>query len=241
MTEPIYRLHRLLKSQRKGATAPHNCRLNAILKRNSADFPYCVYGEQVAVRLAQTLRVPVADGVLTQVDGVIAFASLEVASPAMPLPDLLASQFAAAAERYPREAAGLTLFDILIGNWDRRENLKAAIKTDKVSLFRGFDHSHVLLEAKRTITESLKALQSLDLIVARHPFYGHVKKATLDEWLKKFALVSDEHIQDCCTLGRSFGEVDNNVQQALGQSLGWRKANLAIIIEQNLAVICPEP
>jgi len=49
---------------------------------------------------------------LTTVDSFVAFASLEVASPLIPLPDLLASQFAAAAQRYPKEAAGLTLFDI---------------------------------------------------------------------------------------------------------------------------------
>jgi len=241
LPEPIYKINRVLSGVRKGSTRPQNCRLNAILKRDSADFPYCVYGEQVAVRLAQSLGVPVAEGVLTQIDDHVAYASLEIASPLIPLPDLLPSQFAAAAQRYPREAAGLTLFDILIGNFDRLENLKAALKTPEISLFRGFDHSHVLLEAKASIRESLEALKSTALIVGYHPFYGHLQKDHIDDWLNRFALVADTQIRDCCLLGRPFGEVDEQVQQALGDSLVWRKRHLPEIVTHNLSLICTEP
>ena len=97
------------------------------------------------MRLAQTLHIPVADGVLAATGEGPAYASLEVASPDIPLPDLLQSQTVQVAEAYPDEVAALIAFDIFIGNRDRMRNIKASTVTPHIQIFKGFDHSHSLL------------------------------------------------------------------------------------------------
>lgn len=86
-------------------TGASPCTINAILKFDGPESPHCVYNEQVAVRLAQTLHIPIADGVLTTSGAGQAFVSLEVASPGIALPDILKSQIKQAAARYVDETA----------------------------------------------------------------------------------------------------------------------------------------
>ena len=68
-------------------------------------------------------------------------ASLEVAAPGIPFPNVLDSQCEWIAWTYPDEVAALTTFDVLISNC----NLKASIVTPHVRVFKAFDHSYVLL------------------------------------------------------------------------------------------------
>ncbi|WP_291317344.1 hypothetical protein [Desulfuromonas sp.] len=240
MKEPTYVLNRILKTRRQGITAPANCRLNAILKRDGLESPDCVYIEKVAVRLAQTFHVPVADGVLTEAEWELAFASLEVAAPRIPLPDLLKSQFKKTAEKYPDQVAALLVFDLLIGNRDRASNLKAALNTPGTSLFRGFDHSHVLLNIEDTPEKSIAALKARQLIVLFHPFFGLVMRVFLDLWVERISAVDDRLIRECCVFGRKFQNVSSTTQEALADALVWRKNTLADIVSSHTDQIDPQ-
>ena len=77
-----------------------------------AESPHLVYNELVSLRLAQSLKVPVADGVLTVSGDGLAYASLEVALPGKALPDALPSQFGVIAQDCPHESAGLLAFAV---------------------------------------------------------------------------------------------------------------------------------
>ena len=97
------------------------------------------------MRLAQTLHIPVADGVLvSQYDGP-AYASLQLVLPAIPLPNLLISQHGKCANKYPDESAAIVAFDIWIGNFDRAGNVKASLLSSNHPSIRALDHSHCLL------------------------------------------------------------------------------------------------
>src|SRR4030067_2856986 len=106
---PRYKIVRISKKPLPGITAPVACSLDAILKSDCAESPYCVYSELVALRLAQTIHIPVATGVLTTTGAGEAYASIEIASPGLRLPDLLPTQYAKAAKHYPDEAAALAV------------------------------------------------------------------------------------------------------------------------------------
>lgn len=217
------------------------CTLNAILKFDGDEIPHCVYVENVALRLAQTLHIPVADGALTMSGDGPAYASLELASPGIPLPNLLKSQRAHVAAQYPDEVAALIAFDILIGNWDRGENIKASTTTPHISIFKGFDHSHSLLSIQEEAHKSIARLKSTDLIVKHHPFYNLVSRSRLEAWAKRISMKDDLYIRECCLFGRPFRGVDQQMQNALGEALVWRKRSLKLIIARHIAQITPLP
>ncbi|MGC8733130.1 MAG: hypothetical protein ACP5RC_12870, partial [Halothiobacillaceae bacterium] len=165
MPEPTYRIRRIYSRKVKGSTQASQGTLDAILKFDGEESPHCVYNELVAMRLAQTLHIPVADGVLTLTPDGQTYASLELAASGLQLPDVLESRLDDVARRYPDEAAALVAFDLLIGNFDRGNNLKAVLASPHLQLFRAFDHSHALLSVKSAPEDSIKALASDALLV----------------------------------------------------------------------------
>jgi hypothetical protein len=60
-----YTLSAVRKAVGHGATAPEIGDVAAIIKQDGDESPHCVYNEIVALRQAQTLHIPVADGALT--------------------------------------------------------------------------------------------------------------------------------------------------------------------------------
>ena len=236
-----YRIHstRRLKRGSPGITTPVSCTLHGILKFDNPESPHLVYNELVALRLAQSLKVPVADGVLTVAGDGLAYASLEVALPGMALPDALPSQFGVIAKNYPHEAAGLLAFDILIGNHDRGQNLKASVVTPHLPLFCAFDHSHVLLNIRDIPHGSIKALKSDDLLILSHPFFKRVSKANLDIWVKRIARLDHDILRDCCEYGKPFRAVSQELQHDLFTALSRRARKLDQIVLAHQGVIFP--
>lgn len=155
MQESPYKIRQILKRRPAGITEASYCTLDAILRFDGPESPHCVYIEHVALRLAQTFHITVADGALIVAGDGPAYASLEVAAPGIPLPNVLDSQCERIARKYPDEVAALTAFDILIGNWDRKRNLKASIVTPHIRLFKNFNHSHALLNIKEDPDDSI--------------------------------------------------------------------------------------
>jgi len=107
------------KVARQSMTAPVRGTLEAVLKQDSDNSPCCVYNELVALRLGQRLGVPLAMGVPSVGDGGVYFASLTVGGLSINLPDLSNKKMANVADRYPKEAAAIFVFDVWILNDDR--------------------------------------------------------------------------------------------------------------------------
>lgn len=241
MQETPYKIRQILKRRPSGVTEASYCTLDAILKFDGPESPHCVYIEHVALRLAQTFHIPVADGALTVAGDGPAYASLEVAAPGIPLPNVLDSQCERIALAYPDEVAALTAFDVLIGNWDRKRNLKASIVTPHIRLFKAFDHSHALLNIREDPDDSIALLASDDLILRFHPFFGLVSGPLLDGWMDRMAAVDDVLVRECCVFGRPFRAVSEQIQVDLATALSRRKNRLRAILAANAGTVRPKP
>lgn len=234
-----YTVRRLGKMKPNGVTGPLTGTMNAIFKFDGAESEHCVYNELVAVRLAQTLHIPIAAGVLTVAGASHAFASLEVGGPGLFLPDALEVQWPKIAERYPDAVAALVAFDIFIGNEDRARNFKVSLITPHVPLFSGFDHSHALLGSAETTAGSIGKLRGGFLIAKAHPFYGLVSRDLLADWFYRIGKTPDTQVMECCVLGRTIGKVTEEMQKKLGATLNERKKMLKQMIKSYASIIRP--
>jgi len=232
-----YSIKRIFKKKANGVTSPRYCTMNAILKADSNESPQCVYNEQVATNLAQVLHIPNAMGVLTHTSKEHSFASLEIAKPGIPLPNIRKKWFKEAAGSYPNEVAALVAFDIFIGNTDRYQNLKVTLQTKTNPIFMAFDHSHSLLHPFHESKDAIKQLRSMDLIAKRHSFYGLVKCSLLHHWVQRLQDLPDYLIIESCEMGSPINSVDTRTQSSLAGALVWRKNNLHTIIDNNLNII----
>jgi hypothetical protein len=237
MPEPTYKIRRILKKTAAGVTQASYCTLDAILKFDNPESPFCVYNEHVALRLAQTLHIPVADGALAHAGNGLAYASLQIDSPGLTLPDLLNSQVEQVALVYPDHVNATVAFDIFIGNWDRGRNLKASMVTPHVRVFRAFDHEHALLSIESIPASSIKRLRGGDIVVYNHPFYGYVSALLLSKWVTRIAALPDEYIKECCIFSSAFRNVDQLLQRDLAEALISRKALLAQIVRNNQLMV----
>jgi len=236
-----YSIRRIYRRGPLGITQPRFAAIDAVLKFDSAEVPQCVYNETVATALAQTLHAPNAQGVLAALPGTHAFASLKVASPGISLPDIRKSWIRQAASMYPDQVAALVAFDIFIGNTDRYQNLKASLFSPHMKVFAAFDHSHSLLHPFMRPDEAIGQLDSQDLIVDSHTFYGLVRRAKLNEWCRRIAKTPDYMIRECCMLGRTLNTVDEKTQAALADALVCRAGALSSIVAAHSHVIRSVP
>ena len=233
MSTETYSLRRIYKKDTKGITNPKFCTINAILKSDGIESPQCVYNELVATNIAQTLHVPNAMGVLTKKDTDHIFASLEIAKPSTPLPNIRKGWFKDAAKLYPDQAAALVVFDIFIGNSDRYQNLKVSLFNENNPIFCAFDHSHSLLHPYYSTDKAIKLLHSDELLAKQHPFYGLIECHRLNDWCLRFMEASDYLIRECCEVGHTLNTVDITTQRKLANALVWRKDNLQHIIKKH--------
>ena len=236
-----YKIRRISGTRKAGVTVPSVCTLDAALKFDSTESPHCVYNEYVAQRLAQTLHVPIAEGVLTTTGDGPAYASLLVHSPGINLPDVLEPQLDRIAATYPNQVAALVAFDLYIGNGDRARNLKASLVTPHVRLFAAFDHSHALLGAESDPVTSIRKLAVGEPIVRRHPFYGRVQAVYLDTWVKRIAAMPDGYVQECCRMGKPFRGVSEEWQRSLADAMMKRKEAFPAIVQRHVSFIGSRP
>lgn len=240
MISSPYKIHRIRRRTKIGSTAASYCTLSAVLKFDSDESPYCVYNEHVATKLAQTLHIPAADGVLTSTGDGPTYASLEVSTSGLFLPDLLQSQCSKAAAIYPNEVAALVAFDILIGNKDRFENIKACLATPHIRIFKAFDHGSCLLNIEDAPYEKcLRMLKNGDLVVKHHPFYGLVSESLLNDWAKRISEAGDLYFAECCNMGKTFRAVTTDMQKETASALIARKKALPDIVATHLSEINP--
>lgn len=234
MTLQTYRLHRIYSEQLRGTTLPSRCSISAILKfDHPTESPHCVYNEYVALRIAQKLNIPVAEGCLSVTGDGQVFASLELGSPGMSLPDVTPSRYRLLMERYPDEMAALLVFDLLIGNRDRGQSIKAALVTPQIRFFAGYDHSHSLLNIEQDPWQSIQRLHEEEWIVEYHPFIPGVDIPYLERWIERVCTYPQQYIAECCLLGRPFRGVSEEMQQALADALVRRMSNIWDLYERD--------
>lgn len=125
------------------------------------------------------------------------------------------------------------MFDIWIGNADRKNNLKAFVASPHTDLFVGFDHGAALLGFEDDPTPQLQRLASDELLLRFHPFFGHVSASEVAKWVRRIESVSDQEIVESCVFGKPFRAVPMGVQSALAGALIKRKARLASIVQAN--------
>jgi len=236
-----YSIRRIYRKGPHGITAPKFCTVNAVLKFDSKESPQCVYKEKVATNLAQTLHTPNAAGIFAGGLGVHNFASLKIANPGFTLPDIRKSWIKETAKHYPDHVAALVAFDILIGNTDRYQNLKASLFTPHIEIFAAFDHSHALLHPHHPPKQAIALLHSNSLILTSHTFYGLIKRSLLRKWCNRIANTPDYMIQECCEFHKPINTVDESTQKALAHALIFRKDNLPQIARSHEHVIRSKP
>lgn len=227
-----YRIHKIAPQKRgsRGITKPAACTLHGILKFDCEESPHLVYNEYVATRLAQMLRIPVADGVLTVAGDGLAYASLEVALPGLDLPNMRVSQHEAVVKRYPSQAAAILAFDYWIGNVDRGANVKASLKSPHVPLFRAFDHHFCLLSVEQEAEASIERLESMDPVLQGHPFQPWVAQGEFNRWVGRISSAQEELIRECCVFRSDFRSVTLSIQERLCHALRLRAIQLAKIV-----------
>lgn len=237
MQPPTYLVRRILRKTGSGATVSSYCTLDAILKFDCDETPHGVYNELVALKLGHMLGVPVASGVLTNTMDGQTFASLQLGSPGMTLPNVQESYLPLVAYNYPCEAAALLAFDVLIGNVDRNTNLKAAVSSPHLRVFAGFDHGVSLLGVDEGANESLSRLDSGELLLVLHPFFGLVSQSDIENWGQRIANLSKEQINECCIFGKAFRGVSLAIQQQLAHVLFKRAGQLPRILAENQQIL----
>lgn len=228
-----YKIHQIIRRLSTGATKPYVCSVKAVLKADCDEAPLAVYNELVAVRLAQTLHIPIASGLITDRAGSDAFASMYVGRSDEQLPALRDYQLKAVAFRYPDEIAALVAFDIFIGNTDRRGNIVASLVSSN-KIFGGIDHGIALLGNNTNTSDSLKKLRSDDLIVQFHPFYRYVEAIRLTEWTLRIASANARDIEECCLCSKNIGGVSVSLQQNLADALKIRQTKLSNLVAFHL-------
>ena len=234
---PLYAVRRLGSFRSSGVTAPVSASVDAVIKFDTPESPHCVYNEITAVNLAQRLNIPVANGVLTTVGTGLAFASLELGAPGVPLREIAGNRLDRLALIYPDAVAALVAFDVFIGNCDRAQNFRASLVTPHVPLFCAFDHSHALLGIAPCASSAIRRLRAGELVSKSHPFYGLVEQSRLSYWIERICDMSSFHITESCEHGRAITSVSSRTQRALGRALLSRRDKLTQIIEEHEAVI----
>ncbi|MFN7928934.1 MAG: hypothetical protein U0Y68_13495 [Blastocatellia bacterium] len=232
-----YKIKHIGRTLPTGVTKASACTMQAILKFNSNESPHCVYNEYVAIRLAQTLHIPAADGVLTVAGAGLAYASIEIGSIGLDIPNLTAPRIKKVVSEYPEHCAALLAFDLFIGNWDRKQNIKASLKQPHIKIFCGFDHSHALLNIEEDPTTSIKRLSSGELIVRHHPFYQKLWAADLWPWVERITHLPTCYIEEACQQQVFSSSVSELLQAELAAALVHRQQKMRQIIEGNRNVI----
>lgn len=213
----------------KGATQPALGTIDVVLKFDTIEFPALVYIELVAQRLGSALGVPIADGVLSFLGNTYAYASLMVAPHGLALTKLSPRCADAIATRYPDEAAALTVFDLLVGNWDRSDNVIVALDATPIRMFAGYDHSHALLHVDGDAAVSIARLGQGDLIVRSHPFFGRIERERTLLWASRVASLPSYVWQRCVAAAPMLG-IAADIPVTLGDALQKRAQVLSEVM-----------
>lgn len=224
--QAAYKLEHLSKGTKNGITQPVQGLIRSIVKFDSPEMPTCVYNEIVALQLGRLFSAPISDGALVVAGSKVAFASLEVGLPGLKLGKVSQRRLAEVADTYPNEVSSLLALDYWIGNWDRAQNFRAALISDQIRLFKGFDHSHSLLGVCDSPNESCRRLASEDPVILSHPFYKFVGDLPVEKWIERICNIPSFQIAASCEDTDAFPGISYRVREELSAALITRQCRL---------------
>ncbi|SMP75837.1 hypothetical protein SAMN06265222_12022 [Neorhodopirellula lusitana] len=210
----------------------HHRSLAKSVKKNK----YLIANEHICGNVGWYLRIPIPPfATMRKGNSTRFFASLDFGSNITRPPDM---QPHLVAEKLPKLATGVTLFDIFIANPDRHEgNLKVDCRFNPTTM-DVFDHDQALLGDIGE--ERLKKCEgNLGLTLKlRHSPHFHKLAPELrscehfSHWLTRIESLDDEFISDVCNECRDFGLLAREVE-GCRSFLVKRKSTLHEIINHN--------
>lgn len=233
--DPRCRVHEQ-KVTSLGSSGPKLGSMRAVVKQDSEAAPTTVYNEYVASRLGAMFGISVATGVLAEGEQsgstTTAYASLIANGPGGRLPHVTRYSVEQVAQRYPWECSGMLVFDVLIGNWDRLENVRAELVRPGLGFISGFDHANSLLMSASSLAQvSIDALARGEPIVHSHPFAPFVSRALVAAWIQRVAIMPSVFIRQCCVLGGPLNRVSSIEQLGLAYALERRVGLMSSLCE----------
>lgn len=208
---------------KRGSSRARHSELAVIVKRDDESCPTAVYNELVAARLGELIGVPVPTGVLSELNGEVVYVSLAMSKPDAYISHVDSRLARVTAAKYPWEAAGLFVFDVLIGNWDRLGNVKAAAGPDDARFIVGFDHANSLLMASSSAYFlSTTALWKGSPVLHQHVFAHYLSIPMMEDWLRRIAEVPTGLFGARCFVGRDVNTVNTTAQDYLAIALERR-------------------
>ncbi|MCR6480425.1 hypothetical protein NU688_30025 [Variovorax sp. ZS18.2.2] len=237
--ETAHQLVREGHAVKRGSSKSRHSELAVIVKRDDESCPTAVYNELVAARLGELIGVPVPTGVLAEVSGEVVYASLAMSKPDAHVSHVDSRLARVTATKYPWEAAGLFVFDVLIGNWDRLGNVKAVTGPGNIRFLVGFDHANSLLMASSPrYFLSTKALRDGCPVLHHHMFARHLSIPMMEDWLQRIAKVPADLFCMRCFVGRDVNIVDTTAQDYLASALEFRLRMLRSLCHEVLDRAC---
>lgn len=251
------------KPNPRSTTGALDGQLSAVLKQDHEAAKTQVYSELVANRLAMFLGLPVIMGVpakASSTDSTLHFAALRAAEAGLNVYDFTADdrtdpdmdsedseplpegvfrnaghvrQTKQLCERYPREAAGIAVFDLWIGNEDRALNFKAELSGTERGVIFALDQGSSLLSCRPTVVGSLEALSS-DRFPSFHPFQRLLSPVYCRSWVEQISEIPANAVLAATTYGDTVGNVTLDEQFAAWEKLMHRKELLEGLVHRVL-------
>ncbi len=223
-----------------GVTGSKFVTVGGIAKTIVPAAPYCVANEYVANQLASLLHLPTPPGYIQRDDqGMAHFISMNFNPRGTNLPPIFPPLVFA---KLPEVAAGVVVFDVLIGNRDRHQsNLAFDQITNHLAVF---DHSHSLFGIRPGDGEAnLNWLAGVMGIVQEPDPWGYAgnRQCLLDainrcdllsKWIAKVSTIPDFFIDDLCEHVTKIGVTDGE-SAALGVYLKNRRSTLDRLLDRN--------
>jgi len=214
--------------------------LHAYAKRNNPQSPYLVANEHVAGRIAEFLCLPVPPHCVADRDEVTYFLSLSFNLTGEELPPAFPDEIVA---HFPKEAAGIVIFDIYIANFDRHSRNLAAVTHSSPPRLSMFDHDRSLLGMVAGNGEKHLAQAAGSIVIDGSPGFGNrhclldviPDGGLLDVWVERVRGIPDWYLENAAEEAQQYGQITAREAAALGAFLKRRRELLGRLLGDAVA------
>jgi hypothetical protein len=220
----------------QGVGGARTADLGAVVKPALPEAPWTTVNEVIAAELGRRLGLPVPPCFVRQWERGWFFGSLrftergELPAPVIPQRVVEAS---------PVLAAGIVLFDIIIGNIDRHDRNIAFLSDGRLAIF---DHGHALFGALEAQGPDRFAAIKDDLAITwewggrqgRHCILDHLtSQAHFDEWLARFSELPGWQVRDSVMAAGGIDPASPDDLAACAEFLLERKNRVRELVDHN--------
>jgi hypothetical protein len=249
---PRYQLVRVGGPVGSGITQPHTATVQAVVKRNTSDDPYCVANELICGHLGQFIGLPIPPcGLFVEprsptLPPFFGSLSFNVTGDDLPPADPGGCVAAYSDPAHPRPdvVVGTLLFDVWVGNGDRHVRNLALDTAVSPPQLHVFDHSWALFGRERgkgaarlhRLRDELGVSESSSASGNRHCLLDTVRtNARFPFWLDRIRQVPDFVVTDVIDAVFRAGLIDGAEVTAARGFLQFRRAKLSAIINNSRA------